>query len=138
MIIDSYLNFMQNRTGLICDGYADITKCTRDDFVKFSQWTQAMNVVYDEEEASVAQDRDAVICRLCYQHIVCYQHYRYQIYMVYLKTKSIAAVIDWISILVFIWKKQMMLVVMVYYVLNGECVLLAISRVRGEDGMFVI
>ena len=59
LIIGSYLNFMQNRTGLICDGYADITKCTRDDFVKFSQWTQAMNVVYDEEEASVAQDRDA-------------------------------------------------------------------------------
>ena len=37
LIIDSYLNFMQNRTGLICDGYADITKCTRDDFVKFTK-----------------------------------------------------------------------------------------------------
>ena len=60
LTVDSYLNFMQNRTGLICDGYADITKCTRDDFVKFTKWTQAMNVVYDEEEASVAQDRDAV------------------------------------------------------------------------------
>ena len=57
--------------------------------------------------------------------------------IVYLKTKSIAAVIDWILILVFIWKKQMMLVVMVYYVLNGN-VLLAISSVYGEDGMFVI
>jgi hypothetical protein len=98
LIIGSYLNFMQNRTGLISNGYADITKCTRDDFVKFTKWADAMNVVYDEKEASVAQDRDAVICRLCYQHIVCYQHYRYQIYMVYLKTKSIAAVMLIISI----------------------------------------
>jgi hypothetical protein len=65
LIIDSYLNFMQNRTGLICDGYADITKCTRDDFVKFTKWTHAMDVVYDEEEASVAQDRDAVTTTMC-------------------------------------------------------------------------
>ena len=60
LIIDSYLNFMQNRTGLICNGYADITKCTRDDFVKFTKWADAIAVVYDEKEASVAQDRDAV------------------------------------------------------------------------------
>jgi len=36
LIIESYLNYMQNRTGPISDGYADITKCTRDDFVVFT------------------------------------------------------------------------------------------------------
>jgi hypothetical protein len=54
---------MQNRTGLISNGYADITKCTRDDFVKVTKWADAIAVVYDEKEASVAQDRDAVIYR---------------------------------------------------------------------------
>ena len=49
--IDSYLNYMQNRSGPISDGYADITKCTRDDFVAFTKRTHAMDRVYDEEEA---------------------------------------------------------------------------------------
>jgi len=57
LIIDSYLNHMQNRTGPISDGYADITKCTRDDFVVFSKWTQAMVQDYDEEEARASEER---------------------------------------------------------------------------------
>ena len=57
LIIDSYLNHMQNRTGPISDGYADITKCTRDDFVVFSKWTQAMVQDYDEEKASASEER---------------------------------------------------------------------------------
>ena len=57
LIIDSYLNYMQNRTGPISDGYADITKCTRDDFVVFSKWTQAMVQDYDEEKACASEER---------------------------------------------------------------------------------
>jgi len=57
LIIDSYLNHMQNRTGPISDGYADITKCTRDDFVVFTKWTHAMDQVYDEEEAYASKER---------------------------------------------------------------------------------
>jgi len=56
LIIDSYLNHMQNRTGPISDGYADITKCTRDDFVVFTKWTHAMDQVYDEEEACASKE----------------------------------------------------------------------------------
>ena len=57
LIIDSYLNYMQNRTGPISDGYADITKCTRDDFVVFAKWTHAFDQVYDEEEACTSEER---------------------------------------------------------------------------------
>ena len=57
LIIDSYLNHMQNRTGPISDGYADITKCTRDDFVLFTKWTHALGQVYDEEKACASKER---------------------------------------------------------------------------------
>ena len=57
LIIDSYLNHMQNRTGPISDGYADITKYTRDDFAVFSQWTQSMVQEYDVEKACASEER---------------------------------------------------------------------------------
>ena len=57
LCINSYLNFLQNNTGPISDGYADITKCTRDDFVVFTKWTGAMDVVYNEKEANEAKER---------------------------------------------------------------------------------
>jgi len=57
LCIDSYLNFVQNRTGPISDGYADITKCTRDDFVIFTKWAGAMDVAYNEKEANEAKER---------------------------------------------------------------------------------
>ena len=57
LIINSYLNYTQNRTGPISDGYADITKCTRDDFVVFTKWTHAMDQVYDEEKACASEER---------------------------------------------------------------------------------
>ena len=57
LCIDSYLNFVQNRTGPISDGYADITKCTRDDFVVFTKWAGAMDVAYNEKEANEAKER---------------------------------------------------------------------------------
>ena len=50
---------MQNRTGPISDGYADITitKCTRDDFVRFTKWTDTLDIEYNEKEAIESKER---------------------------------------------------------------------------------
>ena len=57
LCINSYLNFMQNRTGPISDGYADITKCTRDDFVRFTKLTNTFDIEYNEKEAIESKER---------------------------------------------------------------------------------
>ena len=57
LCINSYLNFVQNRTGPISDGYADITKCTRDDFVRFTKLTNTFDIEYNEKEAIESKER---------------------------------------------------------------------------------
>jgi len=62
LCIDFYLNFIQNSTGPISDGYADITKCTRDDFVRFTKWTDTFGIdtfgiEYNEKEAIESKER---------------------------------------------------------------------------------
>jgi len=57
LCINSYLNFVQNNTGPISDGYADITKCTRDDFVRFTRRTDTFEIKYSEKEASDSKER---------------------------------------------------------------------------------
>jgi len=57
LCINSYLNFVQNRTGPISDGYADITKCTRDDFVRFTKQTHTFEIEYNEKEAIESKER---------------------------------------------------------------------------------
>ena len=57
LCINSYLNFVQNRTGPISDGYADITKCTRDDFVRFTKQTHTFEIEYNEKEAFKSKER---------------------------------------------------------------------------------
>jgi len=57
LCINSYLNFVQNRTGPISDGYADITKCTRDDFVRFTKRIDTFDIEYNEKEASESKAR---------------------------------------------------------------------------------
>ena len=57
LCINSYLNFVQNRTGPISDGYADITKCTRDDFVRFTKLTNSFDIEYNENEAIESKER---------------------------------------------------------------------------------
>jgi len=57
LCINSYLNFVQNMTGPISDGYADITKCTRDDFVRFTKRIDTFDIEYNEKEASESKTR---------------------------------------------------------------------------------
>ena len=57
LCINSYLNFVQNRTGPISDGYAVITKCTRDDFVRFTKLTNTFDIEYNEKEAIESKER---------------------------------------------------------------------------------
>jgi len=56
LCINSYINFIQKITGPIVDGYADITKCTRDDFLYFVNFTKW----YYGEGASESKERGTV------------------------------------------------------------------------------
>jgi len=88
LCINSYLNFVQNRTGPISDGYADITKCTRDDFVRFTKRIDTLEIdyiEYNEKEAIESKARGHQILNfmvIYYRHVVCYQPYNYHVYMV--------------------------------------------------------
>ena len=79
LCINSYINFIQEITGPIVDGYADITKCTRDDFLYFVNFTKW----YYGEEASEPRNVGQYHCLdwpPFYQHMamVCYRRYKYQ------------------------------------------------------------